>query len=121
MNGIGAYQETAVLTQDKGKLIVMLYEGAIKFLHQANAAIEREDYLSKGECLQKAKDIVFELNMCLNMDAGDGEISQNLRSLYNFIYKRIGEANRTCNPQTIDEIVNLLVNLYEGWAKIAGD
>ncbi|MHC4237932.1 MAG: flagellar export chaperone FliS, partial [Planctomycetota bacterium] len=74
MNGIRAYQETAVCTQSRGQLVVMLYEGAINFLKQAIADLERDDYASKGIRIAKATDIILELNTVLDMDKG-GEIA----------------------------------------------
>ncbi len=120
MNGVSVYEENSVTTQNKEKIIVLLYEGAIKFLKKANAAIEAKNYRVKGNCIVKAQEIIFELNMCLDMEVG-GEISDNLRALYNFMYKRLGVANRKCDKRMVSEVIGLLENLYIGWSKIAAD
>jgi flagellar protein FliS len=120
MNGVSVYRETSITTQNREKIIVLLYEGAMKFLRQANAAMANNDYRVKGNCIVKAQNIIFELNMCLDMEVG-GQISDNLRSLYNFMYKRLNVANRKCDSQMVDEVIGLLENLYKGWAKIASD
>ena len=118
MNGVSVYEENSVTTQNKEKIIVLLYEGAIKFLKKANVAIEAGDYRVKGNCIVRSQEIIFELNMCLDMEVG-GEISSNLRSLYTFMYKRLNVANRQCDGQMVDEVIGLLGNLHQGWAKIA--
>lgn len=117
MNGLGAYQETTVLTQDKGKLIVMLYEGAIKFLKLAQNDIEACNYESKNTYINKAWDIINELNVSLDMEAG-GEISENLRKLYSFMLTHLSTANFKNDPNTVQEVVDMLVELKEGWEAI---
>ena len=97
MNGFETYQETAVCTQSRGRLVVMLYDGAIRFLKQAIIALEQNDYAAKGVHLTKAMDIIFELNTILDMEQG-GQIAQNLRSLYNFMHRHLSEANLKKDP-----------------------
>ncbi|MHC4072157.1 MAG: flagellar export chaperone FliS, partial [Planctomycetota bacterium] len=67
MNGIRAYQDTAVTTQSKGRLIVMLYDGAVKFLKLAIKEAEAKNYEAKGNYINKAIDIINELNAVLDM------------------------------------------------------
>ncbi len=118
MNGIATYQNTAVTTQSKGRLIVMLYEGAIKFLNLAIKELEAQDYEAKGRYIAKAGDIIRELNTVLDMEAG-GEISQNLRQLYNFMSSQLTAANAKCDPQMIREIITLLEELNKGFKAIS--
>ena len=117
MNGLGAYQETSVLTQDKGKLIVMLYNGAIKFLKLSQKEIEESNYESKNTYINKAWDIINELNVSLDMEAG-GEISVNLRKLYCFMLTHISSANFNNDTNTIQEVIDMLSELKEGWEAI---
>ncbi len=117
MNGFETYQETAVSTQSRGRLIVMLYDGAVRFLRQAIADIERCDYAAKGRHIAKAQDILFELNTVLDMERG-GEIAQNLRSLYHFMHKHLTDANAQKNPQMIGEVIGILEELNQGWRAI---
>lgn len=118
MNGIRAYQDTAVTTQNRGRLIVMLYEGAVKFLKLAIRDAEAGDYEGKGNHINKAMDIITELNAVLDMDAG-GEIATNLRKLYNFMNERLSQANIKNDPQMIREVITLLEELNQGWKAIA--
>jgi len=118
MAGFSAYQQTAIETESNGRIIVKLYDGAIRFLRQALEAIKAGDFERKGNLIIKARNIVLELSAALDMEAG-GEISQNLRSLYNFILQRLTIANIKCEPNTIKEVIDLLANLNESWKKIA--
>jgi len=118
MNGVKAYQETAVTTQSKGRLIVMLYEGAIKFMKLAVKALEEDDYEAKGKYINKADAIISELNAVLDMEAG-GEIAKNLRSLYLFMSKRLHEANQKKDSNIIRELITLMEELNQGWKAIS--
>ena len=118
MNGIRAYQDTAVTTQSKGRLVVMLYDGAIKFLKLAINEIEAKNPEAKGKYINKAKDVINELNAVLDMDAG-GEIATNLRKLYLFMNSRLSQANMKQDPQMVREVITLLEELNESWKAIA--
>ncbi len=117
MNGFDAYQETAVSTQSRGRLIVMLYDGAIRFLRQAIADLERYDFTAKGNNINKAQAILQELNTVLDIEQG-GQIAQNLRSLYNFAYRHLSEANIRKDPQMIREVIGILEELNQSWRAI---
>jgi len=117
MKGIGAYQDTAVTTQTRGRLIVLLYEGAIKFLKLAITEIEAANWEAKGRHINRAIDIINELNTVLDTEAG-GEIAQNLRRLYAFMIHHLGDANIKRDPQMIREVIALLTELNEGWKAV---
>jgi flagellar secretion chaperone FliS len=117
MNGFHAYQETAITTQNRGRLIVMLYDGAIKFLRQSIADIERNDFAAKGKNIARAQDILYELNTVLDTEKG-GQIAQNLRSLYNFMQRHLSEANIRKDPQMIQEVIGMLEELNNSWRAI---
>jgi len=119
MKGIAAYQDSAVTTQSKGRLIVLLYDGAIKFMKLAIKELEANNYEAKGRYLKKAQDIINELNAVLDMNVG-GEIAGNLRKLYCFMNNRLSEANIKCDPQMIREIIKLMEELNQSWKAIAG-
>lgn len=117
MKGIETYQEAAVTTQSKGKLVVMLYDGAIKFLKLAIKEIGAGNPEEKSKYLSKAIDILFELNAVLDMEAG-GEVAMNLRSLYLFMGRHLTEANTKQDTQKIEEVIKLLEELNKGWKAI---
>jgi flagellar protein FliS len=118
MREILAYQENRVMTQTPGRVVVMLYEGAIKFLKQATAELEAGKYIEKGKSINRAVDIIQELNITLNMEAG-GEIAQNLRRLYAFMQERLFQANIRKDAGMIRETIKLLEELDEGWKAVA--
>ena len=118
MNGLEAYRDTAVSTQTKGRLIILLYEGAIKFLKLAIEKLEAGDFEAKGRYIGKAQDIINELSAVLNMDSG-GEIAGNLRKLYAFMNRHLLEANIKRDPQMIREVIRILEDLNQSWKVVA--
>jgi flagellar protein FliS len=119
MKGIDSYQNVAVTTQSKGRLIVMLYDGAIKFMKLAVKEIEAGNWAEKGRYINRAQDIVNELNAILDMEAG-GEIAKNLRSLYLFMNRRLMEANAKRDPEMIREVITLMEELNQSWKVVTG-
>jgi len=119
MNGIKTYQDTAVTTQSRGRLIVLLYEGAIKFMKLAVKEMEAGNYEAKGRYINKAQDIINELNAVLDVDAG-GAIASNLRKLYVFMNRRLCEANIKRDPQMIREVIALMEEMNQSWKAISG-
>ncbi len=117
MSGIASYTENAVSTQTRGRLIVLLYEGAIKFLKQALAELEAGRLVEKGQYVNKAQAIITELNSSLDMEAG-GQIAQDLRKLYNFMGVHLDEANMKRDPQRIRDVIACLQDLNEGWKAV---
>jgi flagellar secretion chaperone FliS len=118
MNGISVYQETSISTQGKGRLIVMLYDGAIKFLKLAIKETEARHYMEKGQYINRAQDIINELNTVLDMESG-GEMAANLRKLYCFMNRHLSQANSKCDTGMINEVITLLEELNKGWKTIA--
>ena len=118
MKGIETYQDTSVTTQSKGKLVVMLYDGAIKFLKMAIKEIEAKNPEAKGKYISKAMDILFELNTVLDMEAG-GEVAMDLRKLYLFMGRHLTEANTKQDIGKIEEVIKLLEELNQSWKAIA--
>ena len=118
MNGVEAYQDAAITTQSKGRLIVMLYEGAIKFMKMAIKELEANNYEVKGKYIAKTQDIILELNAVLDMEAG-GEIAMNLRKLYMFMVRHLREANKKRDINMIGEVISLMEELNQSWKAIA--
>ncbi|MHC4069363.1 MAG: flagellar export chaperone FliS [Planctomycetota bacterium] len=118
MKGVETYQDTSVTTQTKGRLVVMLYDGAIKFLKMAIKEIEAKNPEAKGKYIGKATDILFELNAVLDMEAG-GEVATNLRKLYLFMGRHLTEANTKQDIGKIEEVIKLLEELNQSWKTIS--
>ena len=119
MNGVDIYKEHAIGTQNKGRLIVMLYDGAIKFLKMAINEMEAGNYAEKGRYIGKAQDIINELNAVLDIDAG-GEVAANLRKLYLFMTKRLNEANISKDPNMVRDVIKMMEELNQSWKAITG-
>jgi flagellar protein FliS len=119
MKQIEAYQNATISTQSRGRLIVLLYEGAIKFAKLAIKEMEQQNYEAKGRYINRAQDIINELNGVLDMDRG-GEVAENLRRLYSFMNRRLWEANAKRDPQMIHEVIALMEELNQSWKAIAG-
>ncbi|WP_027339040.1 flagellar export chaperone FliS [Halonatronum saccharophilum] len=108
------YKSTKYETASPEKLLLMLYEGGIRFAKRGKIAMEKKDIQEVNKSLQKVQQVINELMVTLNMDKG-GEISQNLYSLYEYINRRLIEANIKKDPLILDEVINLLTELKEGW------
>jgi flagellar protein FliS len=119
MNGVESYRDSAVTTQSKGRLIVLLYDGAIKFMKLAIKELEAGNFEAKGRYIGRAQDIINELNAVLDVDAG-GEIATNLRKLYCFMNNHLSQANTKRDPQLIREVITLMEELNQSWKAIAG-
>ena len=110
----GQYRQVQVNTASPGKLVLLLYQGAIRAMKQSIDLTAKKDYEGKGNALIKAQDIVMELNMALDMDIG-GEISNSLRQLYVYIYKRLVDANLNLDIGPIEECVGIMERLLDAW------
>lgn len=102
------------MTASPGELILMLYDGAIKFIKQAKMHIENRDIEKAHGAILRAQDIVAELMADLNLDY---EISHQLASLYDFINYCLVQANIKKDKNLLDQCLELLVELRETWAE----
>ena len=112
-----AYKKASVNTLDQTKLIIMLYDGAIK---NASFAVEhmKSGQIEKvHDCLIKTKNIVTELMATLNMDRG-GEIANNLQSLYSYMFSQLIEANMNKKTEPVVVVIDLLKELRAAWTQI---
>lgn len=119
MDGLAAYAENTIATQTPGRLVIMLYEGAIRFLKQAVSELEAGKFAEKGRLISKAQAVIQELNVSLDMEAG-GDAAQNLRKLYNFSARHLSEADLQKDPQRLRDVIGILEELLQGWKSIAG-
>lgn len=116
-NGLDRYKRSAVDGASPIRLIVMLYDGALKNLEQGKAAMADRDIFTQNEKIKRAQECVSELISSLNMEAG-GEVAQNLLSLYTFIYNTLFEANVNDDPEMLDQCAELLSDLRSSWAEL---
>jgi len=103
-----------VNSTDPMKIILMVYEGAIKFLKKAVEYGEQGDIRNKNIYTNKAADIIVELNNSLNMKAGR-EIAENLRNMYVLMGRLLIEAITKESVWPLNEVIKILSELKEGW------
>ena len=113
-----AYREAAVLTATGEQLMVMLYDGARRFLHQGAVAMAARDIELSHNKLRRAELIVMHLNDTLDLEAGD--LAMNLRSVYLFCQQHLLRARLERDPTKVEEVSALLGQLRDAWAEIAG-
>jgi flagellar protein FliS len=114
-----AYQKAQVNTVDQRKLIVMLYDGAIRFLMTAVDKLNAGDTYEAHNNLIKGKSIIAELLASLNMEQG-GDIAKNLQRLYSYMFNELIEANLNKDAKRIAHVLHLLRELRVGWQGIKG-
>ena len=112
-----AYKRASVNTMDQNKLIVMLYDGAIKNITFGVEQMRLGNVEKTHTHLVKSKNIVAELMASLNMDKG-GEVAKNLRSLYSYMFGQLIESNMSKNPEPALLVRKLLIELREAWVAI---
>jgi flagellar protein FliS len=110
------YKRMQVETASQGRLIIMLYDGALRNLRSAKKSIAHKDINGAHTFLIKTQDIIRELNVTLNMNAG--EIAHNLRNLYLYMLKSLVEANVAKDAAKVEEVIELLSTLKEAWDSI---
>ncbi|HIP92373.1 MAG TPA: flagellar export chaperone FliS [Thermotoga sp.] len=108
------YLENLVKTASPAKLVEILYEKFLELVTSSKKDIENNDFLSANEKIKKAQDIITELNISLDLEKG-GEIAKNLRALYNYIFKRLIDANVEKNVKILDEVIELVTGLLDAW------
>ena len=112
--------ESEISVASPHRIIQMMFEGALQRLAQSRYAIENNDLRNKGIYIGKAVGIVNGLNNSLNMDEG-GDIPSNLSKLYDFMLRRISEANIHNDVQAIDDVSEILRTIKEGWDAIPSE
>jgi flagellar protein FliS len=115
-NALKKYKQTSVTSASREKLLLMMYEGAIKFTKKAILACEVKDIAERGLNIGKAYDIIMELNNTLNFEVG-GEIAKNLEALYVYMTDQLTAANIAGDPAPLHIVLKLLNTLNEGWVK----
>ena len=111
------YKETQIMTASQGKLIVLMYEGAIKFIESAANSLDAKKLDVVNNNLIKAQDIITELAISINFEAG--EMANNMYNLYMYFNKNLLEANIKKDKAMMLEVRDMLSSLLEAWKKIA--
>ena len=112
------YRATKVETAGSVDLVVMLYQGAVKFIRVGLQALDEKDTRAAHQSFVRAQDIVVELLGSLNREAG-GEIAKQLSSLYEYCYRRLVVANVKQDQAAAREVMGILRDLGTAWQQIA--
>ncbi len=112
------YQQIEVNTSNNLKLVIMLYDGALRFLSEARAAIVNRDLRAKAVAFDRALAIIGELQSTLRLDEG-GDIALSLNSLYTYMSESILEASAKMDVRPVDHVTKLLRTLNSAWTEIA--
>src|ERR1700742_298959 len=118
-NPTAQYKQASILTAPPGRLVVMLYDGCLRFLFQSAYAMREGDRANSRDRMRRAEAIIDELTVTLDHERG-GEIASRLQGIYAFCRRHLMEATAEQDPTKIEEVSELLTELREAWAEIAG-
>lgn len=110
-----AYKQNSVTTASQGELTLMLYNGCLKFLTIAKKAMLDKNIEAKNTNLQKAQAIITELMVTLDMNV---PISKEIQPLYDYMNRRLLEANIKNDPAIIDEVAGLVTEFRDTWKEV---
>lgn len=116
--GAEAYYQTHVQSRSPLELVVMLYDGALRFCDQAATAMDAGDMPAKAAAMSRAFAILAELQNTLNVKDG-GDVALQLDALYAHMNDRLVDANIQRSSAPIREVMRLLTPLRDAWAQVA--
>ena len=105
-------KENAVMTAPKEELTLMLYDGALKFINQAQIALETKDHSKAHDRLLRVQDIIREFQLTLDRKH---EVSKHFDIMYEYIYRRLIEANTSKDPEITQECSDLIRSMRDMW------
>lgn len=115
-NAYDTYKNNQVNTASRKQLLLMLFDGAIKFLRFAAISIDNKNIEDSHKYIVKTEDILTELMSTLNYDAGD--IAKNLNDLYQHLYDELIQANMKKDKEKVLYVKSMMEELRETWAQI---
>jgi flagellar protein FliS len=115
INSYQQYKKHNVMMANPMELVIMLYNGLIKKLRQAEIAIGGKDLEAANEHLQNAQDIVMELMMGLDLSYS---IAQDLLKLYEFVHHQVASINASKRADDIEPLVGILTSLRNAWEQV---
>lgn len=114
MNAYQVYRQTQTQTAAPGELVLMLYRGAVRFLSAAVEAIEKKDVVQAHDKLVKTQAIIANLLETLDVEGG-GDVARNLSRLYDYMLRRLIDANVHKDASAAIEVQGLLRELLPAW------
>ena len=116
-NPYAQYRQNAVETATPTRMVVMLYDGAIRFLTQALPAMQARQYDRQSELIGRAQDIIAHLRDTLDFQAG-GAVARHLSSFYATLLDSLTDANIHDRPERIEQAIDALRQMREGWVEV---
>lgn len=114
-----SYRQVATQTAPPGQLVLMLFEGALRFLHSAKEAFRKDDPCDRNagvnDNIQRAQQIIHELNAALDLQQG-GEFARTMRALYEYFDRLLHRSNIQKHPDGLDEVIMHVAGLRDAWA-----
>jgi flagellar protein FliS len=117
---MGSYREYALESASAVDLVVALYDGIIRFLYAAIAAVDRGDAAGRREAVKRAMDIIIHLQARLRMDVG-GRPAQALSEFYASIFSEILQASQSSSRQKFEHAIDCVRNVRDAWRQVAKD
>lgn len=117
-NPYAQYQKNQVETAGQAKLILMLYEGAVRFLEGSRKALQEGELQKAHQNLVRAQDILAELMSSLDLEAGD--VAVNLFRLYDYMYNQLVQANVKKDAEPLEQVEKMLLELRDAWKESLG-
>ena len=111
------YRKNEISTSSQGRLILMMFDGAIKFTTMALQSIEKGDIAGQGKYINKTHDIINELSLALDLKKG-GEVAQRLESLYQYMLSQLTLANIKSDRKALEMVIKILSPLAEAWEQL---
>ena len=112
------YTKNTILTAGDLKLVVLMYEGAIRFLWQASFHLEQKNTAACGAAISRAYDVVSELRLALDLETGEAgadAISLDLNNLYSYLMEQLVAANVSREADVLESVREIIETLKEGW------
>jgi flagellar secretion chaperone FliS len=117
---MGSYQEHALEGASAIELVVALYDGIVRFLHQACDAVDRGDAFGRRVAVKRALDIIIHLQARLRMDVG-GRPAQVLSEFYASVFAQILQASQSASRQKFEHAIACVRNVRDAWRQVAHD
>lgn len=114
-NPYQAYQQNSINTASPGELTLMLYNGCLKFIQQGKMAMQAKNIEEKNTNIIKAQKIIQEFMVTLNMDI---PVSKDLMAMYDYLYRRLVEANTKNDPAILDEVSGFVTEYRDTWKQV---
>ncbi len=112
MNAYQQYKMNSVMHASPEKLLIMMYDGIIRFIEAAKESLRKKDIKGSHKNILRAQDLVTELNMSLDMEH---EVSMGLSRIYDFLHSRLVDANIKKDIAILEEIEPIVKEMKETW------